>query len=267
MSDFKTIIFEKDGPIAVITLNRPKAANGLNAVLSSELAQAAKLCDNDATIKAVVLTGNGRFFCAGGDIKEMASAGDNVGAAVKQLADNLHVGISVFSRMDAPLITAVNGMAAGAGFSLAITGDIVLSSDEAKYTMAYTKAGLSPDGSSSYFLPRIVGMRRAQELMLTNRMLDAQEALDWGLVTRIVAADKLMEEAMKLANDLAAGSMGANAAVKKLLLSSYNKLSSYNNTIETQMELEGREISERAISSDGREGIAAFTEKRTPKFS
>ena len=261
MTNFEAIIFEKKGPIAVITLNRPKAANGLNSLLASELADAAKLCDNDSSIRAVILTGNGRFFCAGGDIKEMASAGDDVGKAIKGLADNLHVAISVFSRMDAPLIVAVNGMAAGAGFSLAITGDIVLSSDEAKYTMAYTKAGLSPDGSSSYYLPRIVGMRRAQDLMLTNRMLSAEEAMEWGLVTRIVSSDQLMEEALKIANDLAEGSLGSHAAVKKLLLSSFN------NTLETQMELEGREISRRAMSPDGREGITAFTEKRAPKFS
>ena len=260
MTDFETIVFEKKGSIAVITLNRPKAANGLNSALSSELAQAAKLCDNDTSIKAVILTGNGRFFCAGGDIKEMANAGDNVGEAVKQLADNLHVGISVFSRMDAPLIIAVNGMAAGAGFSLAITGDFVISSDEAKYTMAYTKAGLSPDGSSSYFLPRLVGLRRAQDLMLTNRMLSAEEALDWGLVSRVVPAGQLMNEAMNMAETLAAGSLGSHAAVKSLLLSSFN------NSLETQMELEGREISRRAASADGREGITAFTEKRPPKF-
>ena len=127
--------------------------------------------------------------------------------------------------------------------------------------MAYTKAGLSPDGSSSYYLPRIVGMRRAQDLMLTNRMLSAEEAMEWGLVTRIVSSDQLMEEALKIANDLEEGSLGSHAAVKKLLLSSFN------NTLETQMELEGREISRRAMSPDGREGITAFTEKRAPKFS
>ena len=258
---YETIEFKQDGRVALITLNRPKAANGLNAQLASDLKSAAKFCDTENDIRAVVLTGNGRFFCAGGDIKEMASHGDDVGPAIKRLADDLHLAISTFSRMEKPIITALNGMAAGAGFSLAIASDIVIASEAAGFTMAYTKAGLSPDGSSSYFLPRLVGLRRAQDLMLTNRKLSAQEAYEWGLVTRLVPADELMLSSMKLAHDLASGSKGANAAVKKLLLTSFN------NSLETQMEIEGREISARAASSDGREGITAFVEKRPPDFS
>jgi len=190
----------------------------------------------------------------------MASHGDAVGPAVKCLADDLHMAISTFSRMDKPIITALNGMAAGAGFSLAIASDLVIASDKAEFVMAYTKAGLSPDGSSSYFLPRLIGLRRAQDLMLTNRKLSAQEALDWGLVTELVPADELIPRALKVAHDLASGSVKANASVKKLLLTSFN------NSLETQMEIEGREISERAASSDGREGISAFIEKRPPNF-
>jgi len=257
----KTIEFEQDRQVAVITLNRPDAANGLNAQLAADLKKGAKFCDNTDTIRAIVLTANGRFFCAGGDIKFMSGQGDNIAAAVKGLADDLHLAISTFVRGSKPLIIAVNGMAAGAGFSLAVTGDIVIASDQAAFTMAYTKAGLSPDGSSSYFLPRLVGLRRAQDLMLTNRKLSAQEAFEWGLVTRLVPADELMPSAMNLAHDLASGSKGANAAVKKLLLTSFN------NSLETQMEIEGREISARAASPDGREGITAFVEKRPPDFS
>jgi len=159
------------------------------------------------------------------------------------------------------VIVAVNGMAAGAGFSLAISGDIVLASNKAAFVMAYTKAGLSPDGSSSYYLPRLIGLRRAQELMFTNRQLSATEAYEWGLINEVVDTDMLLKKAINIASELANGSVAANAAVKKLLLSSFE------NSLETQMEIEGREISERAKSDDGREGISAFIEKRKPDFN
>lgn len=257
---FETLTLDIKDRIAVITLNRPEGANGINYQLACDLAAAAKQCDIDQSIKAVVLTGAGRFFSAGGDVKEMAAAGDKAGQAVKALADNLHMATATFARMDAPVIVAVNGMAAGAGFSLAIAGDLVVASEKAAFVMAYTKAGLSPDGSSSYYLPRLIGLRKTQELMLTNRQLSAQEALDWGLINEVVEADALMDRAMDIAGGLAKGSLGSNAAIKKLLLVSFQ------NGPETQMELEGREISTRAASKDGREGITAFVEKRKPKF-
>ena len=256
----KTLELKIVDRVAVISLNRPKAANGINKLLASELSSVAKQCDNDSTVKSILLTGNGRFFSAGGDIKEMASHGADLGIKIKELADDLHAAISTFSRMKAPVVVAVNGMAAGAGFSLSISGDIVLASTKASFMMAYTKSGLSPDGSSSYFLPRLIGMRRAQELMFTNKMLSAEQALEWGLITEVVEDDKLIERAMEVAKKLAEGSTTANDAVKKLLLQSFD------NSLETQMEIEGREISSCARSNDGREGIAAFIEKRKPIF-
>jgi len=261
MQQFKHIKFDKQGAIAMLALNRPDAANGLDALMAGELNQAAQLCSNDAELKAVVLSASGRFFCAGGDIKEMLSHGDAIGDAVKSLADDLHSAISTFSRMQAALIVAVNGVAAGAGFSLALVGDIVLAAESASFTMAYTRAGLCPDGSSSYFLPRLVGLRRAQELMLTNRTLSATEACDLGLVTRVVADDELQLQAQRVATDLAAGARLSTAYVKKLLLASSG------NDLETQMELEGQLVSQCAASPDGREGIQAFVDKRKPEFN
>ena len=260
MKHMKTLDVEIVGRVAVITLNRPKSANGINFELASELADVAQQCDHDSMVKSVLLTGSGRFFSAGGDIKEMASHGDDVGVKIKELADRLHMAISTFSKMKAPLVIAVNGMAAGAGFSLSLTGDIVIASDKASFMMAYTKAGLSPDGSSSYYLPRLVGIRRAQDLMLTNKQLSAEQALDWGLVTEVVEDGELFERAMSVAKMLAEGSARSNYVVKKLLLSSFN------NSLETQMEIESREISHCAGSKDGREGIAAFMAKRNPVF-
>jgi 2-(1,2-epoxy-1,2-dihydrophenyl)acetyl-CoA isomerase len=260
MSDFEHIKFDRQGAIAHIRLNRPEAANGLDALMASELHQAARLCDADAELKAVVLSADGRFFCAGGDIKEMLSHGDAVGDGIKSLADDLHAAISLLARMQAALIVAVNGVAAGAGFSLALVGDIVLAAESSSFTMAYTRAGLCPDGSSSYFLPRLVGLRRAQELMLTNRTLSAGEASDLGLVTRVVSDDELQTQADQLAAELAASARLSTAYVKKLLLASAG------NDLETQMELEGQLVSQCAASPDGREGIQAFVDKRKPDF-
>ena len=260
MSNFEHIKFEKQGAIARLALNRPDAANGLDSLMASELKQAAQLCTSDPGLKAVVLSASGRFFCAGGDIKEMRSHGDEVGEAVKSLADDLHSAISTLSRMQAALIVAVNGVAAGAGFSLALIGDIVLAAESSSFTMAYTRAGLCPDGSSSYFLPRLVGLRKAQELMLTNRTLSAQEACALGMVTRVVADDDLAAQAEQFASDLANSARLSTAYVKKLLLASPG------NDLEAQMELEGQLVSRCAASPDGREGIQAFVDKRQPEF-
>lgn len=261
MEDLKTIKFEKLGRIVRISLNRPEAANGFDVTLAKELAIAAASCDQDSEVKAVILTGCGKFFSAGGDLKAMSNYDGSTGRFVKELADDLHRAISTFARMDAPLIVAVNGIAAGAGFSLAITGDLVVASESAAFTMAYTQAGLSPDGSSSFYLPRLVGVRKAQELMFTNRKLTAEEALDWGLVNFVVPADKLEEKANQLAQMFVEGAKGSNGIVKKLLLSTFN------HGLEEQMEIEGRFISQCADSDDGQEGLSAFLNKRAPQFS
>ena len=163
--------------------------------------------------------------------------------------------------MDAVLITAVNGTAAGAGFSIAVTGDLVLAAESASFTMAYTKVGLSPDGSSSYFLPRLIGVTKTKELMLTNRTLSAQEASQWGLVTEVVPDDQLAARADALAEKMAATSAGSNGAVKALMLSTFGS------GLEEQMEFESRLIADRARSADGREGVDAFMAKRKPEFS
>jgi 2-(1,2-epoxy-1,2-dihydrophenyl)acetyl-CoA isomerase len=259
VTDYETIMLEQSGPVARITLNRPDAANGMNHTMTRELADAARRCDTDTT-KVVVLTGSGRFFCAGGDLKSFASA-PNRGQHIKGVADDLHRAISTFARMNAVLITAVNGTAAGAGFSIAVTGDIVLAAESASFTMAYTKVGLSPDGSSTYFLPRLIGITRTKELMLTNRALSAQEALQWGLVTEVLPDDQLAARADELATQMAATASGSNGAVKALMLSTFAS------GLEEQMELESRVIADRAESADGREGVGAFMAKRKPEFS
>jgi 2-(1,2-epoxy-1,2-dihydrophenyl)acetyl-CoA isomerase len=259
VTEYETIKFEQSGPITRITLNRPDAANGMNDTMTRELADAAKRCDTAGT-KVVVLTGSGRFFCAGGDLKSFAAA-ETRGPFIKGVADDLHRAISTFARMDAVLITVVNGTAAGAGFSLAVTGDLVLAAESASFTMAYTRAGLSPDGSSSYFLPRLIGITKTKELMLTNRVLSAPDASGWGLVTEVVPDDQLAARADALAAQMAATTSGSNGGVKNLLLSTFSA------GLEEQMELEGRLIAGLADSADGREGIDAFLAKRKAEFA
>ncbi|MGW4244899.1 enoyl-CoA hydratase/isomerase family protein [Nocardia sp. NPDC004722] len=260
MSDYENIVFEHDGPIARITLNRPNAANGIDQALADELERAASYCSDDPAVKVVVLTGAGRFFSAGGDVRAMAESPD-AGRFIEKLADTLHRAVSALARMDALLIVAVNGTAAGAGFSLAVAGDLVVAAESAKFTMAYTKIGLSPDGGASYYLPRLIGLRKTQDLMLTNRTLTAAEALDWGLLHRVVPDAELADAAETLAREFATGPKGSNANVKKLLLVSSQ------HTLEEQLGTEAAFITRCAESADGQEGIAAFTGKRAPKFA
>ena len=259
-SAFTTVSIDRRDSILIIRLNRPDDANCLDPVMGAEFVAISNHCDSDTSIKAVVMTGTGRFFCAGGDVKAMAAFGDDVATGIKSMADDLHRAISTFTRMRAPLIVAVNGVAAGAGFSLAVSADLVVAGDASSFVMAYTNAGLSPDGSSSYFLPRLIGLRKTQELMFTNKKLSAKEALQWGLINKVVPAGTELDEALQLAAIFAAGSADSNAMVKKLLLDTFG------NSLETQMELEGRGITQCAASPNGREGVGAFLEKRRPLF-
>ena len=255
-----TLDFSISNNVATITLSRPENANALDPKMAKELSDVAIECDENKDVRAVIIEGKGKMFCAGGDLKTFSDAGNSAPALIKQMAGDLHIAISRFSRMDAPTIAAINGTAAGAGFSIAISADLVISAKSAKFVMAYTNAGLSPDGSSTYFLPRRIGDRRARELMLTNRLLSAEEALEWGLINKIVEENDLSETARELARTFARGPTLAFGKVKSLLNSSFD------NGLETQMELETRGISDMARSLDGQEGIEAFLNKRKPKF-
>lgn len=254
-----SIEFDLTDGVATVTLNRPDHANALDVPTLDALLPVAIRCDRE-DVRAVILTAAGdQFFSAGGDLKSFAEAED-VSSLLKEGTTYFHGAIAKLMRMRAPLIVAVNGQAAGGGMSFALIGDIVLCADHAKFVMGYTAAGLCMDGSSSYFLPRVVGMRRAMELTLTNRQLSAEEAAEIGLVTRVVPKDDLMAEAQKLARQLADGPTHAYGWVKRLLADSFS------NTLEYQMELETRGISETAGSRDGREGVRAFVEKRKASF-
>jgi 2-(1,2-epoxy-1,2-dihydrophenyl)acetyl-CoA isomerase len=255
------VLAQRERGLLTLTLNRPEAGNAIDVAMADALMHAAIAADEDASVRAVLLTGRGRFFCVGGDIGVFAAGGERLGPLLKKIAGSLHSAISRFARMRKPLITAINGPAAGAGLSLAILGDIAIAARSAHFTLAYPAIGLSPDGGSTWLLPRLVGLRKAQELALCNRRTTAEEAAAMGLITRSVADDALAADVTKTTNALIASATGALGRTRQLLLSSFGA------TLESQMEEEARAIAESGRSADGREGIAAFLAKRTAHFT
>ncbi len=259
---YENILFEEIDSIGVITLNRPKAFNTFNGLLVYELYDAIRICAGIREIRAVVITGAGKSFCAGGDVKEFGDNIDIIGAHLEKLTGAIHSAILLLQEMPKPVIMAVNGMAAGGGMSLALAGDLVYAHENAKFTMAYTKIGATPDGSSSYMLPRLVGLRRAFELVFENPVLSAEQAKQWGLITDVIAGSEthFREEIMRRASVLASGPTEAYARAKQLLYRSYSE------TLEFQMWEETREIVACSGTNDFKEGLAAFAEKRSPVF-
>jgi 2-(1,2-epoxy-1,2-dihydrophenyl)acetyl-CoA isomerase len=259
--EYETLRYELADGMAEITLDRPEAHNALNLAMARELYDVMRRCDDDADVRAVLLTGAGKAFCAGGDLKSFGTQGEGIGAHLMDVTTALHDAVSRMARMDAPVIAAVNGVAAGGGMALALACDLLLAAESARFTMAYTRVGLTPDGSSTYYLPRLVGLGRALDLTLTNRVLSAAEAEAWGIATAVVPDAELLPRARALARTLAAGATSALGGAKRLLREGWSE------TLETQMARESRTIAEAAARPTGREGIAAFTEKRPPRFS
>jgi len=258
---YSAIQYEERDGVARIVPNRPEAANAINEAVARDLMAASLQVDSDPAVRAVLITGAGRAFCAGGDLRDFAGRGSDTPRFLKELTTYLHAAISRFARCGKPVIAAVNGAAAGAGLSLVCACDLAIAARSARFTMAYTRAGLTPNGSSTYFLPRLVGMRRALELTFTNRVLSAEEALDWGILNRVVDDAELEGESWKLAAELAQGATLAFGRSKDLFRSGWSE------SLESQMENETQAIAASAVTDDYREGTAAFLEKRAPRFS
>jgi 2-(1,2-epoxy-1,2-dihydrophenyl)acetyl-CoA isomerase len=250
-----------DDGVAELVLDRPDDANSVNLTMARDLVEASLAAAGDRRVRAVLIRGEGRMFCGGGDLKSFHAVSDTARPHhLREVTTFLHAAIALLSRSDAPVVGAIHGSAAGAGFSLSTACDLVIAGASARFVVAYTKIALSPDGSASYFLPRIVGLRRAQELALTNRVLSAPEAHEWGLVTRVVADDELLPAARALAAELAAGPTAALGATKRLLRDGWNS------SLEEQMARETEVIAQMAATADGRSGMAAFLDKRVPTF-
>ena len=250
---------ETHGAVALVTLNRPEHSNTLNLQMAMDLLAAAMACARNAAVRAVVLTGAGRNFCFGGDLRAMPPRELALEDHIRELTTYLHAAISHFVRMDAPVVAAVNGTAAGAGVGLVAMADIAVCARGAKFNLAYTNAGLTPDAGTSFLLPRTLGVKRTMELLLLNRTLPAAEALAWGLVNEVVADEQLLARALEIGERLAQGASGAFGATKRLIAHSLGGF-------ESQMVLESETIAAHAVGPEGVEGISAFLEKRKPQF-
>ena len=244
--------------MALVTLNRPESGNALNLQVAMDLLAAAMTCARNAAVRAVVLSGAGRHFCFGGDLRAFGThaPGDDY---VRELTTYLHAAISQFVRMDAPVIAAVNGTAAGAGVGLVAMADLAVCAHSSKFNLAYTQAGLTPDAGTTFLLPRTLGLKRSMELLLLNRSLTSEEALEWGLVNEVAPDEQLLSRALETAERLAQGANGAFGATKRLIAHSIGAL-------ESQMVLESETIARHAVGPEGREGVSAFLEKRKPRF-
>jgi len=254
------VLLAVESGVARITLNRPEKGNAIDQPMADALLEAALRCASDDAIRCVVLTGAGRMFCVGGDINAFAEAED-IYAVLARLASVVHLAITQFAGMRKPLLTLVNGPAAGAGFSLAIAGDIVLASSSASFTAAYDEIGLTPDGGMTWMLPRLVGLRRAQEIIVTNRRVSAEEAASIGMATRLAADERLAAEGAELAAWLAGRAIHTVGVSRGLL---HEGMAS---SLASQLDREMKAIAAAGSGAEGREGITAFLAKRKPDFT
>ena len=256
---YKNLKFEIENNIGRIILNRPEAANAITIPLVKELLDVAIKCESGAPIRVLILQGEGSIFCAGSDLKYMTEQ-ENLREAISEMIGILHVALSKIDHLDTPMIGAITGTAAGAGLSLVSACDMAVAGKSVKFTSAYTAAGLTPDGSSTFHLPRSIVKKRTMELMLTNRVLSSKEALDWGLINSVVDDDQVLNETNKLAEKIANGPTMAFGGVKEMIRQTFS------NGLETQMELESQIFSKQLKGKDAKEGIKAFTEKGKPSF-
>jgi 2-(1,2-epoxy-1,2-dihydrophenyl)acetyl-CoA isomerase len=254
------VALETTGGIAAITLSRPQSGNAIDLVLARDLMQAMHACERDSRLRVVTLSGHGKLFCAGGDLKAIESQGVGAPAYVRELLAYLHEAISAMARIPVPVIAGIHGAAAGAGFSLACATDLAIATRSSRFLMSYTRIGLTPDGSASWYLPRVVGLRRAMQLTLLNRELTAEEALTWGILNDVVADDALPAALSELAARLADGPTASYGASKRLLRESFE------NPLETQLMHEMRAICAALDGGEAKAGMQAFIAKRTPVF-
>ena len=264
MSEASVLLDVGDDGVARLTLNRPDAANAIDLDLARALADRAQEVASSPAVRAVLLSGRGDRFCGGGDVRSFAAAagtGPGLPDELTGIVAALHEAIEAFARVDAPIVAAVQGSAAGAGLSLVALSDLVVAGASAKFVMAYTAIGLTPDGGSTWYLPRVIGLRRAVELTLTNRVLSAEEAREWGLVTSVVADDALGSEVEALATKLAAGPTRSFGAAKRLLYGSFGA------PLNQQLADEEAQLLAAGGRDDAREGVTAFVEKRAPGFT
>ncbi|MFE5812858.1 enoyl-CoA hydratase/isomerase family protein [Streptomyces sp. NPDC056479] len=248
-----------DSGVAHVELCRAQAGNAIGLAMATGLLDAARTCEKADGVRTVLLTGRGRSFCVGGDLREFAElSGDELAAHLDRVTDALHGALRVFAGLDAPLVAAVQGAAAGAGLGLAAAADLTLAASEAVFVAAYTGIGYSPDAGVSWSLPRLIGPKRALDLLLTNRRVTATEAAEMGLVSRVVDAERLREEAGRAAEALARGATGAFGATRRLVAAGLSA------DLDAHLDAEARHLTGAAVSAEGRAGVAAFLARHRP---
>jgi 2-(1,2-epoxy-1,2-dihydrophenyl)acetyl-CoA isomerase len=255
---FDPVILSVDRSVATIRLNRPSVLNAIDATTASAFLAAILTIGSRKDVRVIVLRGEGRAFCAGGDVARF-EGGDRE-AAIDAIIGPLHEALRALGALSQPSIAVVQGAAAGAGFSLAMACDLAIAADTAKFTLAYARIGVSPDGSATYHLPRLVGLRKAKELALLADTVDAAEALRIGLVNRVVPEADLDAEAERLIARLASGPSAAYGHIRALLEASLD------NDLETQLDAERQSFKELTKTRDFQEGVSAFLGKRLAQF-
>jgi 2-(1,2-epoxy-1,2-dihydrophenyl)acetyl-CoA isomerase len=260
--NFETVQYGLAGSVATITMNRPEALNALSLQLSLDLRAAIEQAVADRA-RVVVLTGSGRAFCSGGDLREMRAMGEkegNIEAFLDSPLKALHEVILLIRETPVPFIAAVNGVCAGAGTNFALACDLVVAAEDATFNEAFVRIGLSPDCGGTFFLPRAIGEKRAAEAFMLGGTIDARRAEQIGMINRVVPAADLLQEASKLAAQLAAGPTGSYGRIKRMLNASYS------NDLRAQLDLEAGCQLESGRAEDFKEGVTAFFEKRAPQF-
>lgn len=255
--DFKTIIYEKKEGIVKVTLNRPEAMNALNLEIREELAQAIQAVQNDSEAKVLIITGAGRAFCAGGDVKTMVGV---TPMGMRDRLTKLQRTLMAILNLEQPVISMVNGYAVGAGFNLALAADIIIASENARFAQSFVNVGLIPDFGGMYILPRLVGLARAKELIFTGRMIDAREAERMGLVNKVVPPGELEAATYELASKLASGPSRTIGLAKSIL----NRV--FDMDLPSLLQLEAHTQGLLMQTEDTQEAINAFVNKRTAEF-
>jgi 2-(1,2-epoxy-1,2-dihydrophenyl)acetyl-CoA isomerase len=255
---YETIILEKKEGVATLTLNRPEKLNALNRKMTEELESAMIEIRKDRDMRALVITGAGRGFCSGADIGDMAQA--PAPTETRYWTQTAHKIILALTDLEKPVIAKVNGVAVGIGCSLALSADIIIASENAKFSLIFSRIGLIPDGGSLFHLPRLVGPAKAKELIFTAKIIDAKEAERIGLINKVVPADELDNEVDTLTKQLAEGPTVAFGIAKKII----NKGLSMDLSSVLECEAFGQTIA--GTTEDAQEGVIAFLEKRKPKF-
>ncbi|HEY0048992.1 MAG TPA: enoyl-CoA hydratase-related protein [Pyrinomonadaceae bacterium] len=261
--NFETVNYELNETVAIVTMNRPEALNALSLQLTRDLDAAFRRAVEDKA-RAIVLTGAGRAFCSGGDLREMQSMWQREGrieAFMEEPLKALHDLVLLIRETPVPFVAAVQGVCAGAGTNFALACDIVFAAENASFNEAFVRIGLSPDCGGSFFLPRVVGEKLAAEIFMTGETISAEKALAIGMINRVVTADNLMSEALAMAERLALAPTGAIGRIKRMLNASFS------NDLSQQLSLEHESQIESGKSEDFKEGVTAFFEKRQPQFT